>query len=115
MCHGIAEDVARTLNRDLLEADAPAWQTGVRIVYVPVTAEERLPKVVSGAIDLECGSTTANAERAEDRGVLAGVLPGGHQADGAAAPRTAGAGSRPITTLPGARSWPSARAPRTPM
>jgi glutamate/aspartate transport system substrate-binding protein len=65
LCHGIAEDVARTLNRDLLEADAPAWQTGVRIVYVPVTAEQRLPKIVSGAIDLECGSTTANAERAK--------------------------------------------------
>jgi glutamate/aspartate transport system substrate-binding protein len=36
----------------------------VRIVYVPVAAEERLPKLVSGAIDLECGSTTANTERA---------------------------------------------------
>ncbi len=64
LCHGIAEDVARTLSRELLEPDAPAWQTGVRIVYVPVTADERLPKVISGAVDLECGSTTANAERA---------------------------------------------------
>jgi glutamate/aspartate transport system substrate-binding protein len=63
ICHGIAEDVAAALHRDLIEADAPAWQTGVRIVYVPVAADERLPKVVSGAIDLECGSTTANAER----------------------------------------------------
>jgi glutamate/aspartate transport system substrate-binding protein len=63
LCHGIAEDVARALNRDLLEAGAPAWQTGVRIVYVPVAADERLPKIVSGAIDLECGSTTVNAER----------------------------------------------------
>src|SRR5579863_4207745 len=65
ICHGIAEDVAKALHRDLLEADAPAWQTGVRIVYVPVAADERLPKVISGAIDLECGSTTANAERAK--------------------------------------------------
>jgi glutamate/aspartate transport system substrate-binding protein len=65
LCHGIAEDVARALNRDLVEADAPAWQTGVRIVYVPVAADERLPKVISGAVDLECGSTTANAERAK--------------------------------------------------
>ena len=64
LCHGIAEDTARILNRDLLEPDAPAWQTGVRIAYVPVAAEERLPKITSGAIDLECGSTTANAERA---------------------------------------------------
>jgi glutamate/aspartate transport system substrate-binding protein len=65
LCHGIAEDVAVALNRDLLEPDAPAWQTGVRIAYVPVAADERLPKLVSGAIDLECGSTTANAERAK--------------------------------------------------
>jgi ABC-type amino acid transport substrate-binding protein len=64
LCHGIAEEVARTLSRDLLEPDAPVWQTGVRIVYVPVTADARLPKIISGDIDLECGSTTANAERA---------------------------------------------------
>ncbi|HVY16596.1 MAG TPA: amino acid ABC transporter substrate-binding protein [Rhodopila sp.] len=63
LCHGIATDVARTLNRDLLEPDAPAWQKGVRIVYVPVAADERLAKLVSSAIDLECGSTTDNAER----------------------------------------------------
>ena len=65
LCHGIAEDVARALNSDLLEPDAPAWQKGVRIVTVPVAADERLPKLVSGAIDLECGSTTANADRAK--------------------------------------------------
>ena len=65
ICHGIAEDVAETLHRDLLEPGAPAWQQGVRIVYMPVAAEERLPKLISGAIDLECGSTTANAERAK--------------------------------------------------
>jgi len=65
LCHGIAADVAGKLNADLLESDAPAWQKGVRIVYVPVAADERLPKVTSGAVDLECGSTTANAERAK--------------------------------------------------
>ena len=65
LCHGIAEDVARTLNRDLVDPGAPAWQTGVRIVYVPAGADERLPTLISGAIDLECGSTTANAERAK--------------------------------------------------
>ena len=64
ICHAIAEDVANVLHRDLLEPDAPGWQQGIRIVYMPVTAEERLPKIISGAIDLECGSTTANAERA---------------------------------------------------
>jgi glutamate/aspartate transport system substrate-binding protein len=65
ICHGIAEDVARKLNRDLLEPDAPVWQMGVRIVFVPVAADQRLQKVVSGEVDLECGSTTANAERAK--------------------------------------------------
>ena len=49
LCHGIAEDVARALNVDLLEPDAPAWQKGVRIVYVPVAADERLPKVIAGS------------------------------------------------------------------
>jgi glutamate/aspartate transport system substrate-binding protein len=65
LCHEIAADAAKALNRDLLEPDAPSWQKGVRITYVPVAADERLPKLVSGAIDLECGSTTANAERAK--------------------------------------------------
>ena len=65
LCNAVAADIAAFLNRDLLPQDAPAWQTGLRIAYVPVTAEARLPSIVSGAIDLECGSTTANAERAK--------------------------------------------------
>ena len=65
LCHGIAEDVAVALHQDLLEPDAPAWQTGIRIVFVPVVAADRLPKIVTGGIDLECGSTTATAERAK--------------------------------------------------
>lgn len=64
ICRGIAANVAAALNRDLVEADAPAWQTGVRIVYVPVPADQRLPMVASGAVDLECGSTTATEARA---------------------------------------------------
>lgn len=58
ICRGIAADVAAALNRDLVAADAPAWQTGVRIVYVPVAADARVPMVASGAVDLECGSAT---------------------------------------------------------
>lgn len=65
LCHGIASDIARTLNSELLEPDAPAWQQGVRIVPVPVAAEARLPKVVAGELDLECGSTTATEQRAQ--------------------------------------------------
>ena len=65
ICRGIAEDVAALLNRDLVEPEAAPWQRGVRIVFVPVAPEARLPKVQAGEIDLECGSTTATAERAK--------------------------------------------------
>jgi len=65
LCHGIATDVAAALHADLLEPDAPAWQKGIRILYVPVAADERLSKVTSGAVDLECGSTTATEARAK--------------------------------------------------
>ena len=65
ICHGIAAEVARRLGLDLLEPEAPSWQKGVRIAYVPVAADARLPMVTSGAIDVECGSTTANDERAK--------------------------------------------------
>ena len=35
----------------------------LRVVYVPVTPSNRFDLVKSGAVDLECGSTTASAER----------------------------------------------------
>lgn len=41
----------------------------VRIVYVPVSADVRVPMVASGAVDLECGSTTATEARARARAV----------------------------------------------
>ncbi len=65
LCRGIAADVAAMLHADLLEHDAPAWQKGVRILYVPVAADERMAKVMSGGVDLECGSTTATETRAK--------------------------------------------------
>lgn len=37
----------------------------LRIEYVKVTSDSRIPAVAQGQIDLECGSTTANAERAK--------------------------------------------------
>ena len=42
ICHAIAAEAAKTLDRDLLEPDAPAWQSGIRIVFVPTAADERL-------------------------------------------------------------------------
>ncbi len=35
----------------------------LQVRFVPVTSESRLQAVVDGTVDLECGSTTANAER----------------------------------------------------
>ncbi|MDB5502399.1 MAG: gltI [Tardiphaga sp.] len=52
LCEAIVEDIG-------IEVDDAA----LRIEYVKVTSESRIPAVVDGLIDLECGSTTANAER----------------------------------------------------
>ncbi|GJD49856.1 Glutamate/aspartate import solute-binding protein [Methylobacterium crusticola] len=52
LCQEIVDDIARAVGRD-----------GLRIVYEPVTSESRIAAVTSGKVDLECGSTTANAER----------------------------------------------------
>src|SRR4051794_26936154 len=52
LCHEIVDDVGRTVGRSDLTTR-----------YKPVTSESRIPAVVSGEVDLECGSTTANAER----------------------------------------------------
>jgi glutamate/aspartate transport system substrate-binding protein len=35
----------------------------LKIDYVKVTSDDRIPQVMQGKVDLECGSTTANAER----------------------------------------------------
>ena len=52
LCEAIVEEIG-------VEVDS----ADLRIDYVKVTPETRIPAVVDGRIDLECGSTTANAER----------------------------------------------------
>jgi glutamate/aspartate transport system substrate-binding protein len=52
LCEAVVEDIAT-------EVDDPA----LKIAYVKVTSDDRIPAVMDGKIDLECGSTTANAER----------------------------------------------------
>ena len=37
----------------------------LKVEYVKVTSDDRIPAVTGNKIDLECGSTTANAERAK--------------------------------------------------
>jgi glutamate/aspartate transport system substrate-binding protein len=53
LCAAIVEQIG-------LDVDDP----GLRIDYVKVTSDDRIAAVLQGRIDLECGSTTANAERA---------------------------------------------------
>jgi len=52
LCEAIVEEIG-------VEVD----DANLRIDYVKVTSDDRIPAVVSNKIDLECGSTTANAER----------------------------------------------------
>jgi glutamate/aspartate transport system substrate-binding protein len=54
LCEAIVEEIG-------IEVD----DANLRIDYVKVTSDDRIPAVVQNKIDLECGSTTANAERAK--------------------------------------------------
>jgi glutamate/aspartate transport system substrate-binding protein len=38
----------------------------IKIAFAPVTSADRFDKVKSGAVDLECGSTTSNLQRQKD-------------------------------------------------
>jgi glutamate/aspartate transport system substrate-binding protein len=59
---GYAIDLCREIVEDLsTELDG----MDIRIAFAPVTPANRLQMVASGEIDLECGSTTANAQRRE--------------------------------------------------
>jgi glutamate/aspartate transport system substrate-binding protein len=55
LCREIVEDVSAEL--DGME---------IKIAFSPVTPDNRLQKVASGEIDLECGSTTANVQRRKE-------------------------------------------------
>jgi glutamate/aspartate transport system substrate-binding protein len=51
ICDVVVEEIARHLHKP------------IQVEYVPVTPANRFDLVDSGAVDLECGSTTASAER----------------------------------------------------
>jgi glutamate/aspartate transport system substrate-binding protein len=55
LCREIVEDVSTEL--DGME---------IKIAFAPVTAADRLQRVASGEIDLECGSTTGNVQRRKE-------------------------------------------------
>ncbi len=52
LCEAVVDEIGT-------EVDDP----DLRIEYVKVTSDDRIQAVLDGKIDLECGSTTANAER----------------------------------------------------
>jgi glutamate/aspartate transport system substrate-binding protein len=54
LCEAIVEEIG-------IEVD----DANLKIDYVKVTSDYRIPAVVQNKIDLECGSTTANSERAK--------------------------------------------------
>jgi glutamate/aspartate transport system substrate-binding protein len=54
LCEAVVDEIG-------VEVDDP----NLKIEYVKVTSDDRIPAVVQNKIDLECGSTTANAERAK--------------------------------------------------
>jgi glutamate/aspartate transport system substrate-binding protein len=54
LCEAIVEEIG-------IEVDDP----NLKIDYVKVTSDDRIDAVLQNKIDLECGSTTANAERAK--------------------------------------------------
>jgi glutamate/aspartate transport system substrate-binding protein len=53
LCEAIVDEIG-------VEVD----DSDLKIAYVKVTSDDRIPAVLQNKIDLECGSTTANAERA---------------------------------------------------
>jgi ABC-type amino acid transport substrate-binding protein len=52
LCLGIVDEIVRELGG-----------AATRVDFVPVTSDTRIEAVMSGKADLECGSTTSNAER----------------------------------------------------
>src|SRR6266550_5910343 len=54
LCEAIVDEIG-------VEVD----DANLRIEYVKVTSDDRIAAVVQNKIDLECGSTTANAERSK--------------------------------------------------
>ena len=55
LCMEIAEDVRGDLGDDTIQ-----------VKYVAVNTQNRIPRVVDGTVDLECGQTTNNAERQKE-------------------------------------------------
>ena len=55
LCEVVVEEIAKEL--------AVGQATPLKVQFVPVTPENRFDQVMSGTVDIECGSTTNNVER----------------------------------------------------
>ena len=65
-CRARSEPIGYSIElcRALVDGDrARRWTRASRSSGVPVTSESRIDAVVTGQVDLECGSTTSNLER----------------------------------------------------
>lgn len=60
---GFAVDLTDAIVRDLRKKLGLSY---LEVVYMPVTAQNRIPLLMSGAYDLECGSTTNTSARGKD-------------------------------------------------
>jgi ABC-type amino acid transport substrate-binding protein len=54
LCQELVDDVSAELDK-----------RPIAVVYKAVTAEDRIDRVISGEVDIECGSTTRNKQRQE--------------------------------------------------
>jgi len=59
---GFSMDIADAVVREIKRRSGKVLEVN----YVPVTSQNRIPLLVNGTIDLECGSTTNNTSRSKD-------------------------------------------------
>jgi glutamate/aspartate transport system substrate-binding protein len=64
LCGVIVDEIGSAVDEPAKEGDV-VTTPGLKIDYVRVTPDDRISLMVDHKIDLECGSTTANAERAK--------------------------------------------------
>ncbi|ONU47759.1 amino acid ABC transporter substrate-binding protein [Burkholderia cenocepacia] len=58
---GMAVDICNSVVDELKKKDPT-----IKVNYIPVTSDNRIPLTKSGKIDMECGSTTNNSSRRKD-------------------------------------------------
>lgn len=60
---GFAVDLTEAITDDVRKK---VKQPYLKVAYIPVTAQNRIPMLVNGTYDLECGSTTNTSARGKD-------------------------------------------------